>query len=257
VTDTLHDLMGKVGTGPKSAGDMTYEEARAACGSVLDGEPAPTTLGAFLLANRWKTNTPEELGAYTDEITARSEKRVPSVDPVDCGANYDGKTETALLSVAAGVVAASVGTPVVAHSGDRVPMSMGCAYKHVLDELGVRTDLTPDESAELVDETGFGFYYQPRFSPDVAALHDRRYEMGVRTFVNTVETLVNPSDADVHLGSFYHLTFAKRVCDTLDRSEHHDIDRVVMFQGLEGTTRYAPATRRSPSGTTEASTTTR
>lgn len=234
MADTLHDLMGNVGTGPKSAGDMTYDEAKEAARAILDGEPEHTTLGAFLLANRWKTNTPEELAAYTDEIRSRAKKGVPKVDPVDCGANYDGKTKTALLSVAAGVTAAAAGTPVVAHSGDRVPMSMGCAYKHVLDELGVRTNLSPEESAELVDETGFGFYYQPRFSPDVTALHDRRYEMGVRTFVNTVETLINPADADVHLGSFYHLAFAKRVCETLDRSEHHDIDRVVMFQGLEG-----------------------
>jgi anthranilate phosphoribosyltransferase len=232
--DTLHGLMGTVGTGPKSAGDMTYDEAREAARAILDAEPDETTLGAFLLANRWKTNTPEELAAFTDEITARAERVPTEADPVDCGANYDGKTETALLSVAAGVTAAAAGTPVVAHSGDRVPMSMGCAYRHVLDELGGRTDITPEKSAELVDETGFGFYYQPSFSPDVAALHDRRYEMGVRTFVNTVETLVNPADADVHLGSFYHLAFAKRVCDTLGRSENHDIDRVVMFQGLEG-----------------------
>ena len=234
MTDTLRDLMGNVGTGPKSAGDMTYEEAREAARAILDGEPAQTTLGAFWLANRWKSNTPEELAAYTDEMCSRVEYAVPDADPVDCGANYDGKEKTALLSVAAGVVAASAGTPVVAHSGDRVPTQKGYAYKHVLDELGVRTDLTPEESAELVDKTGFGFYYQPSFNPDVHALNDRREEMGVRTFINTVETLVNPADADVHLGSFYHLAFAKRVCETLDRSEHHDIDRIVMFQGLEG-----------------------
>jgi len=234
VTDSLRDLMGNVGTGPKSAGDMTYDEAREAMRAILDGEPSKTTLGAFWLANRWKSNTPEELAAYTDEMCSRVEYATPDANPVDCGANYDGKEKTALLSVAAGIVAASAGTPVVAHSGDRVPTQKGCAYKHVLDELGVRTDLTPEESAELVDETGFGFYYQPSFNPAVHALHDRRDEMGVRTFVNTVETLVNPANADVHLGSFYHLAFAKRICETLDRSEHHNIDRVVMFQGLEG-----------------------
>jgi anthranilate phosphoribosyltransferase len=234
VADVLHDLMGNVGTGPKSAGDMGYDEARHATQAILDGEPPETTLGAFLLANRWKTNTPEELAAFTDEITSRAERVEPDVDPIDCGANYDGKTETALLGVAAGVTAAAVGTPVVAHSGDRVPMSMGCAYRHVLDELGVRTETTPEESAELLDETGFGFYYRPSFSPEVAALHDRRHEMGVRTFINTVETLVNPAGADVHLGSFYHLAFAKRVCDTFTESRLQDPDRVVMFQGLEG-----------------------
>jgi len=224
-----------VGSGPKSADDMTRPQAREALDRIFDGEPAHTTLGAFLLANRWKRNTPEELSAYTDLMRERSvETAVPATDPVDCGANYDGKNTSALLGVGAGVVAAAAGTPVVTHSGDRVPTQEDDAYKHVLDELGVRTDLQPVESAEMVDGTGFGFYYQPNCNPLVGVLHDRRAEMGVRTFLNTVETLANPADADVHLGSFYHLTFAVKMVETLVGCESQSVDRVLMFQGLEG-----------------------
>jgi len=232
-----------VGSGHKSAEDMTREQASEAFERILAGEPPGTTLGAFWLANRWKRNTPVELAAFTDAMrehgvtTAR-----PDCDPVDCGANYDGKHTSALLGVAAGVVAAAAGTPVVTHSGDRVPTQEATAYKHVLDELDVRTDLTPAESAAMVDETGFGFYYRPRFSPGVAALYDRRREMGVRTFVNTVETLANPAGADVHLGSFYHLAFAKRIVDTFGEMETQDVGRVIMFQGLEGYDDIRPGT---------------
>jgi len=224
-----------VGSGPKSAADMSREQAREAFQRVLGGEPDPTTLGAFWLANRWKRNNSEELAAYTDVMVEESVERAePDADPVDCGANYDGKNDSALLGVAAGVVAAGAGTPVVAHSGDRVPTHKACAYKHVLDELGVRTDLGVGESADMVDETGFGFYYQPAFNPGVDDLYDRRDEMGVRTFVNTVETLANPANADVHLGSFYHLAFAKKVTDTFAEMETESPDRVIMFQGMEG-----------------------
>jgi anthranilate phosphoribosyltransferase len=164
----------------------------------------------------------------------RVEYAEPKADPVDCGANYDGKARTALLGVGAGIVAAAAGTPVVTHSGDRIPIQKGAAYKHVLDELGVRTELEPAESADMVDETGFGFYYQPAFNPAVAALTERRDRMGVRTFFNTIETLANPARADVHLGSFYHLAFAKKVTDTFERSEAQHLGRVIMFQGMEG-----------------------
>ncbi|WP_101294353.1 anthranilate phosphoribosyltransferase [Halegenticoccus soli] len=231
----LKRLMTEVcGSGPKSADDMSYDQAAEAIRRIFAGEPDPTTLGAFWLANRWKRNTPEELAAYTDEMCERVAYAEPAADPVDCGSNYDGKLRTALLGVGAGIVAAAAGTPVVAHSGDRVPTQKGCAYKHVLDELGVRTELSPDESADMVDETGFGFYYQPAFNPAVHDLLDRRDRMGVRTFVNTIETLANPANADVHLGSFYHLAFAKKVTDTFERSERHDLRRVIMFQGMEG-----------------------
>jgi len=224
-----------VGSGHKSADDMTRGQAREAFDRILDGEPDPTTLGAFWLANRWKRNTPEELAAFTDVMRKRSvERGVPNADPVDCGANYDGKHTTALLGVASGLVAAAAGTPVVVHSGDRVPTQKLDAYRHVLDELGVRTDLDPAESADMVDEVGFGFYYQPRFNPGIDVLVDRRDQMGVRSFLNTVETLANPADADVHLGSFYHLAFARRMTETLGTCRSQDFDRIVFFQGQEG-----------------------
>ncbi len=224
-----------VGSGHKSADDMDRGQAREAFQRILDGEPDETTLGAFWLANRWKRNNPEELAAFVDVMREESvETGVPDADPVDCGANYDGKGDSAILGVAAGVVAAAAGTPVVVHSGDRVPTQKQDAYKHVLDELGVRTDLAPGESADMVDDVGFGFYYQPEFNPGVVDLFDRRDEMGVRTFVNTVETLANPADADVHLGSFYHLAFATKMTDTLQQAQTQDVSRTLFFQGMEG-----------------------
>ncbi|WP_336002192.1 anthranilate phosphoribosyltransferase [Halorientalis halophila] len=224
-----------VGSGHKSAEDMDRGQAREAFQRILAGEPDHTTLGAFWLANRWKRNTPEELAAYTDVMREESvEVAAPDADPVDCGANYDGKHSTAILGVAAGAVAAAAGTPVVVHSGDRVPTQKLDAYKHVLDELGVRTELDPAESADMVDETGFGFYYQPAFNPAIDDLWERRDMMGVRSFVNTVETLANPADADVHLGSFYHLAFAEKIVDTFRHVESQDVSRVLMFQGQEG-----------------------
>jgi anthranilate phosphoribosyltransferase len=223
-----------VGSGHKSADDMTREQATDAMRRILGGEPDHTTLGAFWLANRWKRNTPEELGAYLDVVAADVEAYAPDCDPVDCGANYDGKGRTAILGVGAGLVAAAAGTPVVAHSGDRVPTQKQDAYKHVLDELGVETDLAPEESAAMTDEVGFGFYYQPNVAPKLDALEERRDEMGVRTFVNTIETLVNPANASTHLGSFYHLPYAVRIIETFQQTESAAVDRVIMFQGMEG-----------------------
>jgi len=232
-----------VGSGHKSADDMDRTQAREAMGRILDDEPDPTTLGAFWLANRWKRNSPEELAAFVDVMREESvETAEPDADPVDCGANYDGKGRSAVLGVAAGLVAAAAGTPVVVHSGDRVPTQKQDAYRHVLDELGVETDLAPAESADMVDDVGFGFYYQPTFNPGIEALWDRRDQMGVRSFVNTVETLANPANADVHLGSFYHLAFATKMTDTLQAAESQTVSRTLFFQGMEGYDDIRPGT---------------
>ena len=231
-----------VGSGHKSADDMSRAQASEAFERILAGEPDHTTLGAFWLANRWKRNTAEELGAFLDVMAEDVVVAEPSADPVDCGAAYDGKHTTAILGVAAGAVAAAAGTPVAVHSGDRVPTQKLPAYKHVLDELGVRTELNPGESADMVDETGVGFYYQPAFAPHLQELWERREMMGVRTFVNTIETLANPAGASVHLGSFYHLPFAKRIVETFRESETSSVERVIMFQGQEGYDDIRPGT---------------
>lgn len=223
-----------VGSGVKSAEDMSREQATDAIRRILANEPDQTTLGAFWLANRWKHNVAQELSAYADVVAEDVITAVPDADPVDCGANYDGKGDTAILGAAAGIVAAGAGTPVVVHSGDRVPTQKQDAYKHVLDELGIQTEIEPVESAAMVDETGFGFYYQPAFAPHINGINDRRDKMGVRTFFNTIETIMNPAKADVHLGSFYHLAFAKKMVDTFKRMETQHPHRVLMFQGMEG-----------------------
>ena len=115
-----------------------------------------------------------------------------------------------------------------------MPTQKQDAYKHVLDELGVETDLAPEDSAAMTDEVGFGFYYQPNFAPAIDALSDRRAAMGVRTFVNTIETLANPAEASTHLGSFYHLPYAVRIIETFQEARSSDVERVLMFQGMEG-----------------------
>jgi anthranilate phosphoribosyltransferase len=233
-----------VGSGPRSADDMSYDQAREAFARILAGAPGPETLGAFWLANRWKRNTPTELAGFVDAMRERSVAVArPSVDPLDCGANYDGKTDTALLGVAAGLVAAEAGTPVVVHSADRVPASEGVAYRHVLDELGVETDLAPSASAAMVDEVGFGFYAQSRANPGVDALLPARRNLGVRSFVNTVETLANPADANAHLASFFHLSFARKLVEALRESDQK-VGRVVAFQGLGGYDDVRPGTTR-------------
>nr|WP_321112427.1 anthranilate phosphoribosyltransferase [Halorussus salinisoli] len=233
------------GSGPKTADDMSYEQAREAFARVLAGDPDPETLGAFLLANRWKESTPRELAGFTDAMRELSVRVAePDADPVDCGGNYDGKQKTAVLGVASGLVAAAAGTPVVAHSGPDLPAKYGTTYGDVLAELGVPTDLEPAESAAMVDEVGFGFYAQSRFNPLVHERRPARESIGVRTSINTVETLANPANASVHFGSFYHLSYAERIAGTVRESERLPVERVVMAQGIEGYDDVRPGTTR-------------
>lgn len=224
-----------IGSGPNSATDMTPSQAASAMEQLLADDANPVTIGAFLLANRWKRNTPEELASFVDVMRDKS-VQTPDVtaSSVDCGANYDGKTTTALLGVAAGIVAAAAGTPVVTHSANRIPATRGATYRDVLDELTIETDITPAQSAKMLAETGFGFFYQPQFNPLVHQLLPRREALGVRSFLNTIETLANPAKTTAHLGSFFHRSFPEKIMKTIEASQSLEFERVVMVRGLEG-----------------------
>ncbi|MFB6265259.1 MAG: CbiX/SirB N-terminal domain-containing protein [Bradymonadaceae bacterium] len=235
----LRRLMSEVvGSGPKSSSDMTREQALEAMERLLDRRAKPETSAGFLLANRWKANTPEELGAFLD---VQEDRRVGPDEPaaadgpvVDCGASYDGKRSTLLLGVAAGLTSAELGAPVAVHSAGPVPTKEAVNYRDVLAELGVRLPGSVADSDAMLETHGFGFYDRRQFLPAVADLIEHRRRLGVRTFLNTIETLANPARAAIHLGSFYHLTFATRMIDASGASKTSRFERIVMFQGLEG-----------------------
>ncbi len=234
---TLKELnQNVIGSGPRTAGDLTPDQAEEAMNRILDRDPHPATFGAFLLANRWKGNTEEELIAFTDALIERAaEKRIaPDADPVDVGSNYDGKVKSPVLGVASGLIAASAGVPIVVHAGKPMPTKYGTTYRTVLKGLGGPTDITPSESARMVDEIGFGYYHQPAVHPPLNNLYPLRKKLGVRTLFNTIESFLNPAKANIHLGSFYHYSYAEKAINTLSGSEILDVERILMIQGMEG-----------------------
>ena len=88
-----------VGSGHKSADDMSRAQSREAFQRILDGEPDHTTLGAFWLANRWKRNTPTELGAYVDVMAEESVVTAePDADPVDIRTKLRGRVALPAVS---------------------------------------------------------------------------------------------------------------------------------------------------------------
>ena len=208
-----------VGSGPKSADDMTSEQAQKAFERILAGEPDPTTLGAFWLGEPLEEEQPRRTRRVPRRDGARVICREPGASPsatVDCGANYDGKAPER----APRRLRPASSPPPRARPSSFTPATtcrggMGVAYKHVLDELGVQTDLAPRVSPRRWWTRPVSASTTSRGStPASTPSSERREKMGVRTFVNTVETLANPANADVHLGSFYHLAFATKVSRT-------------------------------------------
>jgi anthranilate phosphoribosyltransferase len=70
-----------------------------------------------------------------------------------------------------------------------------CGSADVLEALGVRLDLSPEQVARCVREVGVGFMFAPAHHGAMKHAIGPRREMGVRTVFNLLGPMTNPADA--------------------------------------------------------------
>lgn len=245
MVDSLKDFMPKMGTGPRSSEDLDYSESREAMQFILDLNVDPVSFGAFTVAERWKGQNPDELAGFLDELrdsSLLSENRENrDVDSLlDVSGRFDGKVQSVNTEFAGSLLAVSGGARVLTHTGRNVPTQEGTTFLDVLDVLGWTTEPSLEQTNEALDAAGFTYTNPSVYAPNLDDFRDLRRSLGVRCFLNTIESMMNPLGANVHVGSFYHLSFATRVCETFNRCETQSPERILMIQGIEGQTELRP-----------------
>jgi anthranilate phosphoribosyltransferase len=104
---------------------LTMGEARAAMGSVMDGDATPAQLAALLVALRMRGETVEELTGFAAamrERVLRVEAPAGTIDVVGTGGDGSG---TFNVSTASALVVAAAGIPVAKH-GNRATSTRPC-----------------------------------------------------------------------------------------------------------------------------------
>jgi anthranilate phosphoribosyltransferase len=181
---------------------LTREEAAAAVSAVMDGLATPAQIGALLIALRIRGETVDEVAGFAEGMRARvvpvRPRRAPLLDTCGTGGNT---FRVFNVSTAAAFVAAAAGIPVAKH-GNRA-MSGVCGSADVLEALGVRVHLTPEQCAACIDEVGIGFLFAPNHHPAMKQVGGPRREIGVRTIFNLLGPLSNPAGATLQAMGVY------------------------------------------------------
>ena len=130
---------------------------------IMLGEATPVQVAGFLVALRAKGENVDELSGLAAamlEHAVRIDVPGPSVDVVGTGGD---RAHTVNISTMAALVVAGAGPQVVKH-GNRAASS-ACGSADVLEELGVRLDLTPEAVARVAGEAGITFCFAQVFHP--------------------------------------------------------------------------------------------
>ena len=171
---------------------------------IMSGQMSPVMMAALVTGLRVKKETIGEITAAA-QVMNEFATRVAIADRrhlVDIvGTGGDG-SHTFNISTCAMFVAAAAGAKVSKHGNRSVSSKTGSA--DVLESLGVRIDLKPDEIARCVAETGMGFMFAPNHHPAMKNVAPVRKELGVRTIFNILGPLTNPAGAPNVLMGVFH-----------------------------------------------------
>jgi len=179
-------------------GDLDRNEARSLFERIVEGSLSEPLMAAAFVALRVKGETAAELIGAAKALRAAAtpfpSPRGLFADSCGTGGDFSGSIN---VSTAAAFVAAACGLPVVKH-GNR-SFTSKCGSADVLEALGARLDLSPLESREILDRTGFCFLLAPKYHPGIAHAGPVRRALKVRTIMNLLGPCLNPARPKVQL----------------------------------------------------------
>ncbi len=178
---------------------LSETEAASVMEEIMTGVATPSQIGAFLTALRLRPGgeTIEELAGLARVMREKAvrvhlEEQVAERAMDTCGTGGDG-AGTFNFSTAAGILAAAAGAAIAKH-GNRSATSR-CGSADVLEALGVKIDLGPEQVARCVQQVGFGFMFAQAYHPAMKYVGPTRREIGIRTVFNILGPLTNPAHA--------------------------------------------------------------
>ena len=187
MADDFKALIAKVATGAS----LTREEAADAFDRMMSGEATPSQMGGLLMALRVRGETVDEItGAVTTMRAKMLGVKAPpgAVDVVGTGGDASGSFN---ISTCAAFIVAGAGVPVAKHGNRALSSKSGAA--DVLQALGVKIELDPNQVGVCIRDAGIGFMFAPAHHPAMKNVGPTRVELGTRTIFNLLGPLSNPA----------------------------------------------------------------
>ena len=189
---------------------LTGQQVRAALDELAGEAASIECKAAFLTALARKGETPDEIAGFAVEL-----RRLAIEPPIDaetrarqildvCGTGGD-RLNTFNISTTVALMAAAAGVPVAKHGNRAVTSQAGSA--DVLEELGIKIDLTPTQAARSLRQHDFAFFFAPHYHPvfkHIAPVRRFCGERGQKTIFNYLGPLLNPARPALQLGGVPH-----------------------------------------------------
>lgn len=230
----MKHLLKEVARGKKGARDLTYEQAREVADAFISNEATDAQKGAYLVAQRLKTETADEVRAFINTYQSfTSRVKLPEElqhKVIDLAGPYNGRS-TFAATIPSAYLLADSGFPIYLHSSDSLPPKYGVSLKAIMDEVGINVRGSAQSIAESIAESSLGFGWTEKLCPPLAQMRTVREQIGVRTFYNVVEKLLNVTQASTVFVGVFHKTVIDQHIQLLRDLGY---EKGFILQGVEG-----------------------
>jgi anthranilate phosphoribosyltransferase len=221
--------------------DLTEAEAAAVMEELMSETATPSQAAALLVALRMKGETVDEI---TGMVRVMREKAlrvdVAGGEVLDVVSTGGGSFDPFNISTAAALVCAGAGVRVAKHGNRGFTSASGAA--DVIEALGAKLELTPEQSRACIEQTGFAFLFAPSLHPAMRFVGPTRREIGIRTIFNSLGPLTNPAGARYQLLGVGDAGMAVKVAQVLSRLGTGKALVVHSDDGLDEVSLGAPTT---------------
>lgn len=181
--------------------DLSTDMMSAVMDEIMSGEATDAQKASFLTALAMKGETIDEITAAAKVMRAHCEKFLNDMDVLEIvGTGGDG-SNTFNISTLSALVVSAAGIPVAKH-GNRAASSK-CGTADCLEALGVKIDIAPAKSAQLLKDIDICFLFAQKYHTAMRFVGGVRKEMGIRTLFNILGPLANPAGASMQLLGVY------------------------------------------------------
>jgi anthranilate phosphoribosyltransferase len=177
---------------------LSDEQVQSAISQLISETVSAESKAEFLTALAQKGETTEEIAAFARHLRELSLQ--PPLDATTrareildvCGTGGD-RLNTFNISTTVAIVCSAAGVAVAKHGNRAITSQAGSA--DVLEALGIRIDLAPEEAARSLREQHFAFFFAQKYHPAFKHIGPARKlcaERGQRTIFNFLGPLLNP-----------------------------------------------------------------